>query len=117
MERSRLEELSQELPEKERRALLERIGRRMQSEEVEEAVPVELEPDEREKIIAAEMKQAGPWDRLMLWLRTFFSGKPRDQVFLDLKLRHIRAHLRVSHPGLTGFETRDLSVKFARILR
>ncbi|HTO21706.1 MAG TPA: DUF5312 family protein [Spirochaetia bacterium] len=116
MERSRLEELSQELPEKERRALLERIGRRMQSEEAEEAIPVELEPDERQKIIAAEMKQAGPWDRFLLWLQTFFSGKPREQVFLDLKLRHIRSHLRVSHPGLTGFETRDLSVRFARKL-
>ena len=116
MERSRLEELSQELPEKERRALLERIGRRMQTEEAEEAVPVELQPDERQKIIAAEMKQAGPWDRFLLWLRTFFTGKPREEVFLDLRLRHIRNHLRVSHPGLTGFETRDLSVKFARKL-
>jgi hypothetical protein len=115
-ERSRLEELSQELPENERKALLERIGRRIQSEEAEEAVPVELEPDERRKIVAAEMKRAGPWDRFLLWLRTFFTGKPREEVFLDIRLGHIRSHLRSSHPGITGFETRDLSVKFARKL-
>jgi len=115
-EKSRLEELSQELPEKERKALLERIGKRMQTEEGEEAVPVELQEDERQKIIAFEMKKAGPWDRFLLWLRTFFTGKPRAEVFLDIRLRHIRNHLRASHPGITGFETRDLSVKFARKL-
>ncbi len=115
-EKSRLEELSKELPEKERKALLERIGKRMQSEEGEEAVPVELQEDERQKIIAYEMKKASPWDRFLLWLRTFFTGKPRADVFLDMRLRHIRSHLRASHPGITGFETRDLSVKFARKL-
>jgi hypothetical protein len=115
-EKSRLEELSQELPEKERKALLERIGKRMQSEDGEEAVAVELQEDERQKIIAFEMKKAGPWDRFLLWLRTFFTGKARAEVFLDIRLRHIRSHLRASHPGITGFETRDLSVKFARKL-
>jgi hypothetical protein len=113
---SRLEELSKELPEKERKALLERIGRRMEREEDEEAVPVELEEDERQKIIAFEMKSAGPWDRFLLWLRTFFTGKPREQVFLDIRLRHLKAHIRSAYPGITGFETRDLSVKFARKL-
>ena len=115
-EKSRLEELSKELPEKERRELLERIGKRMEREEGEEAVPVELQEDERRKIIDFEMKKAGSWIRFLLWLRTFFSGKARAVVFLDIRLRLLKAHIRSVSPGITGFETRDLSVKFGRKL-
>jgi hypothetical protein len=115
-EKSRLEELSKELPDKERKELLERIGKRMEHEDGEEAVPVELQEDERQKIIAFEMKKAGTWIRFLLWLRTFFSGKPRAAVFLDIRLRLLKTHIRSVSPGITGFETRDLSVKFARKL-
>jgi hypothetical protein len=115
-EKSRLEELSKELPEKERRELLERIGKRMERDEGEEAVPVELQEDERQKIIAFEMKKAGPWIRFLLWLRTFFSGKQPSVVFLDIRLRLLKAHIRAVSPGITGFESRDLSVKFGRKL-
>jgi len=116
LEKSRLEELSEELPERERRELLERIGKRMEREGSEEAVPVELQEDERQKIIAFEMKKAGTWIRFLMWLRTFFSGKPRTEVFLDLRLRHLKTHIRSLSPGITGFETRDLSAKFGRKL-
>jgi hypothetical protein len=116
MEKSRLEELSMALPEKERKELLERIGRRMEREEGEEAVPVELREDEREKIISFELRKASPWIRFLLWLRTFFSGKPRKDVFLDIRLRLLKNSIRSSSPGITGFESRDLSAKFARKL-
>jgi hypothetical protein len=115
-EKNRLEELSKELPEKERKELLERIGKKMEREEGEEAVPVELQDDERRKIVEAEMKQAGPWVRFRLWLRTFFSGKDRAEVFMDIRLGLLKAHIRSVSPGITGFESRDLSVKFARKL-
>lgn len=116
MEKSRLEELSKELPEKERKELLERIGRRMEQEEGEDPVPVELQQDERDKIIAFELKKASAWVRFQLWLRTLMSGKPRKEVFLDIRLRMLKSHIRALSPGITGFETRDLSVKFARKL-
>ncbi len=116
MEKSRLEELSKALPEKERKELLERIGRRMEQEEGEEPVPVELQQDERDKIIAYELKKATAWVRFLLWLRTFVSGRPRKEVFLDIRLHLLRNHIRSKSPGITGFETRDLSVKFARKL-
>ncbi len=57
-EKNRLEELSKELPEKERKELLERIGKRIEREEGEggaESVPVELQESERQKIIDFEM--------------------------------------------------------------
>ena len=75
LEKSRLEELSIALPEKERKELLERIGKRMEREEGEEAVPVELQEDEREKIAAYELKKASAWVRFMLWLRTLITGQ------------------------------------------
>jgi hypothetical protein len=37
-------------------------------------------------------------------------------VFLDIRLRNLKSHIRAISPGITGFETRDLSVKFARKL-
>jgi hypothetical protein len=115
-EKNRLEELSKELPEKERKELLERIGKRMEHEEGEEPVPVELREDERQKIIAFEMQKAGPWIRFLLWLRTFFSGKPRSEVFMGIRLGLLKTSIRSVSPGITGFESRDLSVKFARKL-
>jgi hypothetical protein len=116
LEKSRLEELSIALPDKERRELLERIGRRMEKEDGDEAVAVELKDDERQKIAAYELKQAGPWVRFLLWVRTLVSGRPRMDVFMDIRLRMLKGHIRSTHPGLTGFDTRDLSPKFARKL-
>jgi hypothetical protein len=114
IEKSRLEELSAALPEKERRELLERISRRMEREESDEAVPVELQEDEREKIISYELRRAGWWVHFLVWLRTFLSGrKPRD-VYLGIRLRMLRARIRSVNPNLTGFDTRDLTPRFAR---
>jgi hypothetical protein len=116
MEKSRLDELSKALPEKERKELLERIGRRMEQEEGEDPVPVELQQDERDKIISYELKKASAWIRFNLWLRTLVSGRPRRDVFLDIRLRLLKNHIRSQSPGMTGFETRDLSARFARKL-
>jgi Family of unknown function (DUF5312) len=115
-ERNKLEELSKELPEKERQELLERIGKRMERDDGAESVPVELHEDERQKIIDFEITNASRWDRFLMWLLKFFTGRPRTEVFLDIRLRHLKTHIRAVSPGLTGFETRDLSAKFARKL-
>jgi hypothetical protein len=114
LEKSRLEELSLALPEAERKELLDRISKRLEREEGEEAVPMELAEDEREKIISYEMKRAVWWVRFLIWLRTFFSGRRKLEVFLEIKLRLLKGKIRSTNPGLTGFETRDLTPKFAR---
>ncbi len=115
-EKTRLEELSLALPEKERKDLLERITRRMERTEGEEAFPVELKEDEREKIISHEMAEASVWVRFLVWLRTFLTGRTRREVFVDIRLRQLKSHIQSLNPGLTGFDTRDLSPKFARRL-
>ncbi|HUI69005.1 MAG TPA: DUF5312 family protein [Spirochaetia bacterium] len=116
MARTRLEELSLALPERERKDLLERISRRMQYAEGEETVPVELKEDERERIISHEIQQAGLWVRFLVWLRTFLTGRTRREVFIDIRLRQLKSHIQLLNPGLSGFETRDLTPKFARSL-
>ena len=114
IEKSRLEELSTALPEKERKQLLERISRRMEREESEEAVPVELQEDEREKIISYEMKKAGWWVHFLVWIRTFLSGRKPREVYLDIRLRLLKGRIRAVNPNLSGFDTRDLTPRFAR---
>jgi hypothetical protein len=116
LEKSRLEELSAALPERERKELLERISKRMEHEDGEEAVPVELVQAEREKIIAFEMKKAYWWTRFLVWIRTFFSGRKKAEIFLEIRLGQLKSHIRAVSPGLTGFESRDLTSKFARKL-
>ncbi len=115
-EKTRLEELSMALPEKERKDLLERIERRMEHEETEEPIPVELRENEREKLISHEMQEASAWVRFLLWLRTFLTGRPKKEVFIDIRLRKLKSHINSVNPGLTGFETRDLTPKLARRL-
>jgi len=114
--RTRLEELSLALPERERKHLLERITRRMQNAEAEETFPVELKEDERERIISHEIQEAGLWVRFLVWLRTFLTGRTRREVFVDIRLRQLKSRIQLVNPGLSGFETRDLTPKFARNL-
>ncbi|MCX7030534.1 MAG: DUF5312 family protein [Spirochaetes bacterium] len=114
LEKTRLEELSIALPDKERKELLDRISRRMEREESEEAVPVELREDEREKIIEYELRRAGWWVQFIVWMRTLLTGRRPREVFIDVRLRRLRAAIRAASPGLSGFDTRDLSPKFAR---
>lgn len=116
LEKTTLEKLSEALPENERKELLERIARRMERAGSEEPFPVELREDEREKIISFEMNRAGLWVRFLIWLRTFLTGRTRREVFIDIRLRQLKAHIRSLAPGITGFETRDLSPRFARRL-
>ena len=114
VEKTRLEELSTALPEKERKELLERINRRMEREDSEEAVAVELREDERDKIITYELGRAGWWVQFLVWLRTLLSGRRVRDVFIDIRLRQLRGGIRAASPGLSGFDTRDLTPKFAR---
>jgi hypothetical protein len=114
VEKTRLEELSIALPDKERKELLERISRRMEREEGEEGIPVELRDDEREKIIEYELRRAGWWVQFVVWLRTLVTGRRTREVFVEVRLRHLRSAIRAASPGLSGFDTRDLTPRFAR---
>jgi hypothetical protein len=116
LERTKLEEISSELPESERRELLARITRFMGMEGQAEYTRIELKQEERERLLAEEMQNLSFWARLALWLKGLFSGKSRRDLFVDVKIKQLKRGIRHKSSGLTGFETRDLSAKFARQL-
>jgi hypothetical protein len=108
-----LQELSSNLTEKERKEMLEKIYNSQRSEEQEYIVPVELEEDERRRIIHSEIRELTWWKRFILWLKGLLSGKEKERLFLSMKISELKKSIRRINPGITGFETRDLSVKFA----
>ncbi len=114
VDKTKLEELSSELPEKERKELLEKITKRLKQEEKEEIIHVELKEEEKERIITEEMDNLSWWDRFVLWLRRFLTGKSKRDAFLELKLVHLKRKIHQINPGLTGYETRNLTPKFAK---
>ncbi|MBN1837529.1 MAG: hypothetical protein JW820_16860 [Spirochaetales bacterium] len=113
LEKTKLEEISLELPEPERRELLARITRSLGSGARDDLVRVELKQEEREKLLAEEMQALTGWDRLLLWLKRLFSGRSRRELFIDWKIGQLKRRVKSRSPGLTGFETRDLSPRFA----
>ena len=114
VDKTKLEELSQELPEQERKELLAKISKDQQKEEREGVIEVELKEEERERLISEEMEQIGGWERFILWLKSLFSGRSKRDLFLIMKLNQLRRSIKQRNPGLSGFETRDLTPKFAR---
>ena len=116
LEKTKLEEISSALPEPERRELLARITRSMGTEGRPEYSRIELKQEERERLLAEEMQNLSVWDRFVLWLRGLLSGKSKRDVFVSLKIKQLKRGIRHKSAGLTGFETRDLTTKFARQL-
>ena len=116
LEKTKLEEISSELPEPERRELLARITRFMGREGQTEYSRIELKQEERERLVAGEMQNLSFWIRFVLWLKGLLSGKSKRDVFVNLKIKQLKRGIRHKSSGLTGFETRDLTTKFARQL-
>jgi hypothetical protein len=116
LEKTKLEEISSELPEQERRELLARITRSLSKETGAEYSRIELKQEERDRLLTEELQTINFWTRFFLWLRSLFSGKSRRDLFVDLKIKQLKRGIRHKSSGLTGFETRDISTKFARQL-
>ncbi|HEC61972.1 MAG TPA: hypothetical protein ENI27_06920 [bacterium] len=113
-EKSKLEEMSSDLPEKERKEFLAKLTRSPPGGERDEIVQIELKQEERERLIGEEMLQQDAWTRFLLWLKRFFSGKTKRELFLNMKLGQIKKRIKQLNPGISGFETRNLTPRFAR---
>jgi len=116
LEKTKLEEISSALPEAERRELLARITRSLGRDTRGEYRRIELKQEERERILAEEIHALSFWDRFLLWFKGLFNPKSKRDLFVDLKIKQLKREIRHKSSGLTGFETRDLSAKFARQL-
>ena len=116
VEKTKLEVISSELPERERRELLARITRGQDREEADAVQRVELKAEERDRLIAQEMGQISLWTRFLLWIESLFTGRSRKDLFLSNRIALIKRSIRAAAPGISGFETRNLTPRFARQL-
>jgi hypothetical protein len=116
VEKTKLEVMSSELPERERRELLARITRGQDREEADAVQRVELKAEERDRLVNQELAQISLWTRFLLWLKSLFTGRSRKDLFLSNRISLIKRSIRAAAPGISGFETRNLTPRFARYL-
>jgi hypothetical protein len=116
LEKTKLEVMSSELPERERRELLARITRGQDREEADAVRRVELKAEERDRLIGQELAQSSLWTRFVLWLMSLFTGRSRKDLFLSSRIAQLKRSIKAASPGISGFETRNLTPRFARQL-
>ncbi|MFP4363421.1 MAG: DUF5312 family protein, partial [Spirochaetia bacterium] len=114
-ESSTFRDLSASLPEKERKQLLSKIkdSLNVDHSEDENIYSAQLSDEERQKLITSDIQKVSWWTKFRIWLRSLFSGKNKLDIFLNLKMGALKARVKTKMPGITGFETRDLTPRFA----
>ena len=117
-EQSVFKELSRYMPEKEREELLRKLKKSLYvPEEVEERkYHREIDRDEREERLTKDLNNVSWFSRLILWIKSKFSGKNIREMYLNARIKQLRKNIAAKYSGLTGFETRDLSPKVAEML-
>ncbi len=117
---STFHELAYALPEEERRELYRRImsslGLGKDNEQRDTIVPTQIHPEQRRSIIEREMGDLGLWGRLRLWFRSWLTGKPRQDAFVDLKLLSIRKQLLSAEVCPKASATELVAAEFGRRL-
>ncbi|HUX21610.1 MAG TPA: DUF5312 family protein [Spirochaetia bacterium] len=114
-DRSIFERLADTLPEKERKDLLEKIHQSMSFGDGgdENIYEKQMTSDEREVLIKQDLDRLSLVARFLIWLRSAVSGKSKKDLLVSSKIRALKAVINNKCPGLTGFETRDITAKFA----
>ena len=115
MEKSTFEELSGSLSEKERLELLERINKSMfMADEDEEGIRrKDIPQKERDSIIARDIERLSFFRRLFLSIKCRLSGRSKAENFIQYKIKMLKKKVMKRNSDLTGFETRDLTPRFA----
>ncbi len=114
-ERSVFKDLSRYMPDKEREELLSRLKRSLYvAEEAEEKkYHKEIDRNEREEHLTQDLNKVSWISRLILWIKSKLSGKSLREIYLNSRIKQFKKVIASKYPGLTGFETRDLSPKVA----
>ncbi len=108
-----LEELSYSLSEKERTNLLERINRSIDvSEEDDEEKAAVRKKKDHDFFIENELKNTGWFSRLLMLIRSKLGGKKIDELVIDRKMKMLKKAIYRKQPGITGFESRNLTPEF-----
>ncbi|MBI9105502.1 MAG: hypothetical protein JEZ04_02090 [Spirochaetales bacterium] len=112
-----LEELSISLSEKERVTLLERINRNMNINPQEKEVQDEgRSKKEREIHIENELKHLGWFRKLIMLIISKLSGKKLEEIVVESMMKKLKKTISRKQPGLTGFESRNLTPLFGEMV-
>lgn len=117
-EQSVFHDLSSTLTEGERSDLLKKIKESLNMQEDREDTVFQKEISQEERLALArhELQMVSLYRRFIIWVKSKFLGKKRTDIFIQFKLNQIKNAIRRKSPGITGFETRDLSPKLALVL-
>lgn len=117
---STFHELAHALPDEERRELYHRImaslGFSAGQQEAESVVPASIHSEQRYEIIRREINDLGLWGRLRLWLRSWLTGKAKEDAHVDIRLLNLRRHLLRAQICPRASSTHLLSTQFAERL-
>ncbi len=108
-----LEELSYSLTEKERIALLDRINKSTDFGETEtEEQAHEKKEKDRELFIKNELDSISWFVRLIITIRSKFSGRNLGDIIIERKMKKLKKSISRKYHGITGFESRNLTPEF-----
>jgi hypothetical protein len=105
------QELSKSLSDNERNDLLRKIRRSINfTEDSHEAVyRKDLDKSERDSLIKRDLTRLSILARFMLWIRSRLNGKGIEENFIATKMKQLKREINRKMPGVTGFETRDIT--------
>ena len=114
--RTVFQELSRFMPENEREELLRKLKSSLTvpGEPDEKQYHRELDSKERDRVIEKDIKKLGWFSRIILWLKSKIGGKSIRELYLASRVNKLKREISGRYPGITGFETRDLSPKLAQ---
>ncbi|MCL2793220.1 MAG: DUF5312 domain-containing protein [Spirochaetaceae bacterium] len=119
MKRSVFEEMAVSISEKERRDLIKKINRNMNlgNTRIEESMyHVNISKEEKDKYIREEIMKLGFFERLILKIKKFFSGKTEEATYIDTKFEKLKRTILRKSPGIGNFTTRTISRSFPESL-
>ena len=119
MKRSVFEEIAASISEKERRNLIKKINRSMElnDNKVDEAIyHVDVSKEEKDKYIKEEILRLGFFQRIILKIKKFFSGKTEEATYIDTKFEDLKKTILRKSPNIGNFTTRTISKQFPESL-
>ena len=72
-----------------------------------------MEKDERNEIVRKDMNRLSWFTRFVIWIKARIGSKSFQDLFLVYRIRQLKKEVNAKYPGITGFETRDLSPRIA----
>jgi hypothetical protein len=114
-EQSVFKDLSRFMPDKEREELLARLKKSLfvPDEAEDKKYHKEIDRSEREERLTKDLNMVSWISRFILWIKSKLSGKNVREMYLNARIKQLKKGIGTKYPGLTGFETRDLSPKVA----